>query len=229
MARRAKLRPRSSERLGSDAWIAAAREALIRGGVARVKVAALAATLGVTSGSFYWHFKDRPALLDTLLADWEGQNTTPMIEAVAAHPESPVRAFEALVDVWIDEDVYSPAWDAAMRDWARVSKRAEAAVRRVDARRIELLTSLFRRLAYSQTEAVVRARITYYHQVGYYTLDVIERRADRLKLKPVYLGILLGTDRDEGYYLSRLLAPDPRGSSVRTSTGARRPRNRSVR
>jgi AcrR family transcriptional regulator len=56
---------------GRDEWIQAAIEALVHGGEPGVRVEALARDLGVTKGSFYWHFADRAALLDGVLERWE--------------------------------------------------------------------------------------------------------------------------------------------------------------
>ena len=140
--------------MGSEAWIRAARTALIKGGIADVKIVPLAQVLGVTSGSFYWHFKSLQTLLDALLQDWQKTNTEPLFAAVAAHPDSGARQFDALVDVWINETNYSPAWDSAVRDWARVSPKVEAAVRRIDETRIELLRTVFKRLGFRRPQGV---------------------------------------------------------------------------
>ena len=70
---RAQRKPRSPARpaaLDAGAWTDAALEALAGGGIAAVRVEPLAKTLGVTKGSFYWHFADRRALLDAMLARW---------------------------------------------------------------------------------------------------------------------------------------------------------------
>ena len=53
-------------RTGAD-WLKAARLALLHRGPDAVRVEPLARGLGVTKGSFYWHFKDRNALLEALL------------------------------------------------------------------------------------------------------------------------------------------------------------------
>ena len=60
-------------RLSREDWIRAGRKALFRGGPAEVSPAGIAEELGVTKGSFYWHFKDRSALLEALLSDWESE------------------------------------------------------------------------------------------------------------------------------------------------------------
>jgi len=180
--------------LGRMQWLDAARSALIEGGIERVKVDVLAKTLGVTGGSFYWHFRDRPELLAALLEHWRSANSAPWFDAVACAGDDPLAQFEAIVAMWIDEIDFSPAYDSAVRDWARTSPEAEAAVREVDARRIELLAGIFRGFGYERRRAHVRARVTYFHQVGYYALRIIETRAQRRRLKPLYYESLLGAD-----------------------------------
>jgi AcrR family transcriptional regulator len=54
-----------------ESWLRAARLALLRHGVNGVSIEPLAMSLGVTKGSFYWHFKDRTDLLEALLREWE--------------------------------------------------------------------------------------------------------------------------------------------------------------
>lgn len=179
------------DRLGPGAWVEAARDNLIVGGEARVKIEPLARTIGVTTGSFYWHFKDRQELLDALLQHWETHNSRAMFEAVTSERDAR-RQFERLVQVWLDERDYDPAYDAAVRDWARTSPKVAAAVRRVDEQRIELLHDIFRRLGYLEPDALVRARITYFHQVGYYALHISETPEERRRLLPSYIAILRG-------------------------------------
>jgi AcrR family transcriptional regulator len=173
-------------------WIEAARAALIAGGVSRVKVEPLAGELGVTTGSFYHHFKKRQDLHDAVLADWETQNSAPLFQAVREAGPHPDAQLDALFDAWLAERDYSPAYDSAVRDWARTSKEAEAAVRRVDAERIDLLKSIFLGFGYDPERAFIRARITYFHQVGYYAMAIIEDRAVRDRLRPLYREALVG-------------------------------------
>ena len=73
-------------RLGSrpDDWAAAALTALADGGLAAVRVEALAPGLGASKGSFYWHFADRAALVDAALALWEERDTDTFVDALDA-------------------------------------------------------------------------------------------------------------------------------------------------
>ncbi|HEY0253703.1 MAG TPA: TetR/AcrR family transcriptional regulator [Kofleriaceae bacterium] len=66
-------------RLSAADWETAALDALAEDGLAGIAVEALARKLGVTKGSFYWHFADRDALLAAALARWETSYTDNLI------------------------------------------------------------------------------------------------------------------------------------------------------
>ena len=59
-----------SDSLTREDWISGAWDMLGETGLDGVRVEPLAKNLGVTKGSFYWHFKDRQELLDALLDRW---------------------------------------------------------------------------------------------------------------------------------------------------------------
>ena len=61
---------KTSDSLTREAWISGAWDMLGEAGLEGVRVEPLAKNLGVTKGSFYWHFKDRQELLDALLDRW---------------------------------------------------------------------------------------------------------------------------------------------------------------
>ena len=62
--------PPESARLSRDDWLDAAFDAVVEGGFDSVRVLLLADRLGVTRGSFYWHFKDHADLVDSLIRRW---------------------------------------------------------------------------------------------------------------------------------------------------------------
>jgi AcrR family transcriptional regulator len=194
-------RGRTRERkisLGRDDWIAAARAQLIAAGVNAVKIGPLARRLRVTRGSFYWHFTSRADLLRELLKSWELTNTVPFERSLAnGNANNGVRELATIMNLWLAETEYSPAFDTAVRDWARVSAEAATVVARVDERRIAILHRIFKDLGFGEPEALVRARIAYFHQVGYYALEFQEERKRRLTLAPYYMSILSGVPVEE--------------------------------
>jgi AcrR family transcriptional regulator len=187
-------RVKARRALGREAWLTAAKTALIREGIGGVEIGKLARALGVTRGGFYWFFNSRRQLQDHLLTDWQEKNTASLKAIVENHDGDGAAQFKAVINMWISEDGYDPQWDAAIREWARISPRVAAIVRRIDDERIAIIHRIFRNIGYQEPEALVRARVTYYHQVGYYALGVREARAHRFKLMPIYNRIFIGRD-----------------------------------
>src|SRR5262245_27600169 len=61
--------PAQPSSLDEQAWLDAAFDALAAGGIDAVRIERLAKSLGVTRGSFYWHFKVREALHKAMLKE----------------------------------------------------------------------------------------------------------------------------------------------------------------
>ena len=177
--------------LDRGAWVLAARDAFEKGGVAAVRIEVLARNLEATPGSFYWHFKKREDLFDALLADWKQAN---MRSFEAASPAN-VTAERRLIDIavsWINGTEFSSTYDAAIRDWARTSTKVAQIVRKIDARRVEILTNILSEYGLDEEESFIRARVMYFHQVGYYALKISESRDQRFELLSQYFEVLVG-------------------------------------
>ena len=94
--------------------------------------------------------------------------------------------------IYLGGDQLYPAYDMAIRIWARKASAVAAAVGRIDEAWIGILKELFSRPGVDETEALVRARINYFHQVGYYALAVKESIEERARLVPLLLQDSLG-------------------------------------
>jgi AcrR family transcriptional regulator len=182
------------EPLGRTAWLEAARDSLIEEGTAGVEVNKLAKRLNSSRGGFYWFFSSRQQLLDELLKYWAQSGTAPFEKVLELATADGMTKLVAVIDLWIDERDYDPKWDGAVRDWARTSDDVHEVVAAVDARRVDILERIFNEMGYQGKEAHVRARVTYYHQVGYYALGVRETQQERRDLLPWYRRILTGRD-----------------------------------
>jgi AcrR family transcriptional regulator len=185
---------RKREPLGREVWLDTARQALIEEGTAGVEINKLAKRLGASRGGFYWFFKNRQQLLDELLSYW-ADTSTQLFERVLNVPgRSGMQEYQALIDLWIEENEYDPKWDGAVRDWARTCKAVFKVVQSVDQKRISIIEHIFRDMDYTGKEAQIRARVTYYHQVGYFALGVQESRKERRRLIPFYRKVLTGRE-----------------------------------
>lgn len=173
-------------------WIDTARQNLIEEGVGGVKVDRLANRLGVTRGGFYHNFRDRDDLLTQLLHHWERDCRFLPADAPGNKPSDAAEWFDRAIARLIDADGYDYRFDLAVRDWARSDQRVAWAVERSDRRRIEILTQFFKVLGYSAEEALIRGRVFYYHQIGYYAIGVRESIAERRRALGLYLEILCG-------------------------------------
>lgn len=156
-------------RVNRDDWIDVAMAVLIGEGVDSVRITRLAERMSVTRGSFYWHFRDREDLLGALRARWERQNTPAVVAAVAQAPSLDV-AILAFFDAWLLPDCFDAQLDHAMRAWATSDAEIRAAVDAADADRIAAIEALFQRHAYADDEALIRARVLYFAQIGFYAL-----------------------------------------------------------
>ena len=150
-------------------WIKAAFRALTAGGPEAVRVEKLARDLGVTKGSFYWHFKDLPGLQAAMLAHWQDVATGEVIEQA----EEAGTGLEALLAGLLTMSVSGQAKDyggalaeAAIREWARSHAGAAEAVLEVDTRRLSYLKRKFQERGFAPSVARQRAALFYSTLVG---------------------------------------------------------------
>jgi AcrR family transcriptional regulator len=179
-------------------WLDGALSVLATEGVGRVTVLKLSDRLGVSRSSFYWYFKNRDELFDALLRRWEELNTRAIVSQAQAPSVSINEAVCNVFRCWIDPEMFSPRLDFAVREWARRSPKVRKALDRSDSDRTDAIKAMFERFGYRDADALVRARVLYYTQIGYYALDIREPMEARLKLTPHYLETFTGArPRDE--------------------------------
>ena len=188
--------------LGRVDWLRAALSSLIESGVESVKITQLSEKLGVTRGSFYWHFKDREEILSALIEYWHRKNTANIIAAAERGPEL-VDAVLALMEAWVDREIFDPQLELSIRSWSRNDAVLRAKVRADDEARLEALQAMNQRAGRTRSEAVVAARNLYYMQMGYYALEVQEPLEIRLGYLSDYVqsytGAPLSAERAEAF------------------------------
>jgi AcrR family transcriptional regulator len=137
---RTTIRDRMDKILGREDWLRAARLALLRGGVEAVRVERLARDLGVTKGSFYWHFKDRDELLEFLLREWESEVPEILSEVGRGSENEKIHGLIRLVEqrANLSEEGKVPS-DAAIFAWAAVDREVARRVNKAEEARIQLL------------------------------------------------------------------------------------------
>ena len=145
-------------------WLVAGLEALRKGGVGEVRVERLAAELGITKGSFYWHFRNRGELLDAVLEHWEREMTEVEFERIESMPAALAGRLLALAEDVLEKGM--GRYDPAIRAWARHDRKVAAAVAQVDRRRVRALAGFFEGGGFGTAEARTRARLFYTFLLG---------------------------------------------------------------
>ena len=156
-------------RLSAADWEVGALDLIASQGVAAVAVEALARQLGVTKGSFYWHFPTREALLKAALERWEQQDTDHVfgqVEPIADPRERLGELFRRSGREARSHVIYSALLQAL--DHPLVQPVME----RVSQRRMDFLARAYRQIGMERRQALHRARLAYAAYVGFLQLTL---------------------------------------------------------
>ena len=193
-------------RLSADDWVAAALDVLVSDGISAVKVLPLAKRLGVTRGSFYWHFENHEALLSRLLEVWEETNSGSIIRA-ATLEGSIVDRYVALMRCWLGIERFDPRLEVAVRNWGRSNPELWQKLRATDERRVDACVQMLAAEVSDPVMRLHRARTIYFLQMGWYELEVDEPMDDRIEALTYYFEIYVGrppTDDERAAILAGL-------------------------
>ena len=154
---------REKQRLAKDDWATAALEALAEGGLAAVAIEPLAAKLGATKGSAYWHFANREALVQAALDRWEAEQTDAVIARVevTGDPREQLRLLFAAAFADPESSRVQLALHAAATDPVVAPVLA-----RVTQRRIDYLAVLYAKVGFPAEDARRRATLAYTTYLG---------------------------------------------------------------
>jgi AcrR family transcriptional regulator len=162
------VKQEAASRLSRERWIGGALKVIGESGLEAVAVEPLAVRLGVTKGSFYWHFASRNELISAVLETWEEHATAAVIAHLApiADPTERLRAILAVTMVYGDDERAEVALLGSARE-----PLVAAAIGRVNSARIAFLTEIFTDLGHLKPVARVRARVAYSAYLGHLTLQ----------------------------------------------------------
>jgi AcrR family transcriptional regulator len=147
-----------TERLTARAWIDFALATLARGGVEALKADVLARKLGVSRGSFYWHFSDLAAFHAKVIERWR-ETTTETIIADLEHYGSAEQRLDALLRRAFG---HNAELEVHMRTWAETN----AALSEVDHRRREYIERMLVEAGIAPPLAATRAQLLYWTYLG---------------------------------------------------------------
>lgn len=176
-------------------WLLVALKLFVAEGIDAIRITRLAQELEVTRGSFYWHFSNRQDLIAALVDYWRDKNTSAIIDAVQQTRSLSDGIFK-LFDTCVDTELFDPQLDLAIREWARRSDEIRAEVDLADDKRVGAITAFFVRYDYPMPQALIRARVIYFAQIGFYALGVKEPLITRLNYTEAYFEAFTGQQLD---------------------------------
>jgi AcrR family transcriptional regulator len=143
--------------LSKEDWLNAALAVLNEEGVNAVKVLPLSKRLGVTRGSFYWHFDDRDELLREVLRHWDEELTGTVIAHASGLEVSPREKLQdVLTNVLLNRrNIY----DTAISAWGAFDEEAAKVYNRVIRKRLRFLSTILAEAGIEKKEAAFRARL----------------------------------------------------------------------
>ena len=163
-------RGRAHARLSAADWERGALEMVAEEGVDALAVEALARRLGVTKGSFYWHFKNREALLQAALNRWEADDDRELQQHIGAAGDPPRERLGALFR-WVSGEAQAHRIYAALLQ-ALDHPLVQPTMMRVSQRRMDFLEGAFREAGLDAGAARHRGRLTYAAYVGFLQLNL---------------------------------------------------------
>jgi len=191
-------------------WVDAAAAALDEVPIDKLRVLTLAGDLSVSRSSFYWYFTDLAELHRELLVRWE-RNTVSIVDRTNRSSNSIIQACLGVFECWADKRLYDATLDLAVRDWGRRDSETAKRVAEADRQRLDALTTMFSNHEFSADDALVRARLVYHSQVGYYAVGTDEPMVVRQAYLPYYLEAITGQTASEEELIAfeQLLAAIP--------------------
>jgi AcrR family transcriptional regulator len=169
-------------RFSKEHWIEKALEFLSQTGGAKIHIEKLAAKLGVTKGSFYWHFESRNDFIDQVLTYWEERSTANVIKHVQEQQfQSAKEAITYLANYLVDNDLL--VHDMPVRSWAVQESRVQQRVEANDNLRKEFVTSaLINDGIDEQTAIMFTSHFTCFAQAHGFILPSISKEELRQRL-----------------------------------------------
>jgi AcrR family transcriptional regulator len=131
-------------------WLRAASARLSQQGIEAVRIEGLARELGVSKGSFYWHFRDREDLLNSLLAHWEYEETSWLREAASGEKSAATR-WATLVER--NSNAQRCRFEAALRSWARCDDRIAIRIAAIEKGQREFIADVLQDVGFATRAA----------------------------------------------------------------------------
>ncbi|MCT7661060.1 TetR/AcrR family transcriptional regulator [Mycobacterium deserti] len=158
-----------AHRLSVDDWIQAGYAILAEEGIKALKIDRLCGRLGVTKGSFYWHFTDMASYRSALIDAWGQLLDEDRRDFGRPTDASPRERLSQMMTSFINARQWT--LERAMREWARTDEAVAASVRAADQRVLTAVRQAFVDAGFDAEEAALRANATFAAGIGFLHLS----------------------------------------------------------
>ena len=179
----------SGARLSVDDWIELGLALLAEEGVSAIKIDRLCARMGVTKGSFYWHFTDLQAYMEALAERWGDVRDAARESFCGLERLDPPERLRRMMEVLADPRQWT--LERAVREWARADPAVAGRVRKSDRWVNRSVLKAFVDAGFSGADAEVRARGLFYAAVGFLHIAGERDLARGASERQAFLQILL--------------------------------------
>jgi AcrR family transcriptional regulator len=154
-----------TDQLSAKDWLDQGLKALAQRGFTALKAEPLAKAMGVSRGSFYWHFADIGAFHAAILKHWREVAAEQIIAGLESTEDNPLSLL--LHGAFGSKQTL----EKAVRSWATADPKARAAVQAIDRRRIDYIEHMLRQAGVKPDLATARAQILYWAFLGHALSD----------------------------------------------------------
>ena len=144
------------QRLSREDFLARALDVLSREGEAELRIEQLVKALGITKGSFYWHFENRADFVRSLAEYWERMSNNRVFQEIGDIGADPKVVLQRVQEIVTREDL--SRYDLVMRSWATHEPEVARSVESVASTRNEYVGQQFRRLGFRGADLEIRTR-----------------------------------------------------------------------
>ena len=151
------MKPNQKPRLCKTDWLLAGLESLANDGPDALKASRLARNLGVTTGSFYWHFASLADFRTELLLYWREEIVVGLIRTAKGRAKEPSQVLPEIRKLILASGAHR--YDAAMRAWGRTDPLVRETVEAADEDRAKFLVETLCKTGMKEGDARDRVQL----------------------------------------------------------------------
>jgi AcrR family transcriptional regulator len=170
-------------------WLKEGKKRFASEGFKGINVKEMSSSLGVAKTSFYFLFKSKEEYLKQLYDYWVEDGSIRIINIISVI-DDPHARFKKLFELALS-NIENEKFLFQMRDYARSCKYTASVLKKVENKRLKLLTNILIEMGYSKSLAKKTAKDIYIFTLGFYEFHKNSRITPKLVKETVNEMIIL--------------------------------------